>query len=141
MKVCNKCGQNKILSEYHKRGSGFQNCCKPCKSLYQKERRHKDPITFNARKQEHILKRRKVAQEYVLKHLLKNPCKTCNEADPIVLDFDHISDKEFNISEAVSHGLSLDKLQKEMDKCDILCANCHRRKTAKDFNWWKCPVS
>jgi hypothetical protein len=25
----------------------------------------------------------------------------------------------------------------EIDKCDVRCANCHRRRTAADFGWWR----
>jgi hypothetical protein len=31
----------------------------------------------------------------------------------------------------------LNQVKNEIEKCDVRCANCHRRKTAKDFNWYK----
>ena len=37
----------------------------------------------------------------------------------------------------VKRAVSLDTLKKEIDKCEIRCANCHRRKTAKQFNFYK----
>jgi hypothetical protein len=49
------------------------------------------------------------------------------------MDFDHRdpSQKEFNLgSEAIREMYSLEKLQAEIDKCDIVCANCHRIRTA-----------
>ena len=68
-----------------------------------------------------------------------NPCITCGEDDPVVLDFDHRdgNTKIGNISDMARFSLGLDTLMKEIKKCDVLCANCHRRRTAKQQNWPK----
>jgi len=55
------------------------------------------------------------------------------ESDYIVLEFDHKHDKKYNVS--AMHTLSLELLIKEIEKCEVRCANCHRRKTAHQFNW------
>lgn len=69
-------------------------------------------------------------KEYVLNYLLEHPCIDCGLKDPIILEFDHITDnKVANISNAVKSGWSLEKLQKEIAKCEVRCANCHRRVT------------
>jgi hypothetical protein len=48
------------------------------------------------------------------------------------LDFDHISEnKERNVSKLVNVGASLSKILKEIEKCDVVCANCHRLRTYK----------
>lgn len=61
----------------------------------------------------------------------------CNEADPVVLEFDHVrGEKKGTISHAI-HDFEHQALQDEILKCDVRCANCHRRKTAKDFDWYK----
>ena len=56
-------------------------------------------------------------------------CCRCGEADPACLDFHHRDDteKEMTISKMITHGFSKSKLRTEMPKCDILCANCHRK--------------
>jgi hypothetical protein len=56
-------------------------------------------------------------------------CCRCGESDPACLDFHHRDDteKEMNISEMITHGFSKAKLRAEMQKCVILCANCHRK--------------
>lgn len=56
------------------------------------------------------------------------------EKDILVLDFDHIKqeDKKYNISVLIHKGISLDTIKKEMEICQVLCANCHRRKTSKE---------
>ncbi len=65
-------------------------------------------------------------------------CVDCGETDPMVLEFDHLPPftKDFDISRAVagstrSWGAILD----EIAKCDIVCANDHKRRTAKRGNF------
>jgi hypothetical protein len=45
--------------------------------------------------------------------------------------------KEYNISSMVTNRLSVEKIQKEIQKCEIRCANCHKRKTAHTNSWYK----
>lgn len=61
----------------------------------------------------------------------KHPCTDCGESDPIVLDFDHRPDEEklFNIGDARNYKLS--RIAVEIEKCDVRCANYHRRETAR----------
>lgn len=60
-----------------------------------------------------------------LKKTLK--CQECNNDDFRVLEFHHRADssKDGNISNLITRW-SLERVQKEIDKCDVLCANCHR---------------
>lgn len=64
-------------------------------------------------------------------------CADCNETDSIVLEFDHRcrDEKYINISDAVRLGWALEKIKVEINKCDVVCANCHRRRTAKQMKW------
>ena len=56
-------------------------------------------------------------------------CTDCGENNPIVLDFDHIRDKKYNISRMIHDGFSWKAIVKEMEKCEVVCANCHRIRT------------
>lgn len=60
-------------------------------------------------------------------------CADCAENDFIVLEFDHLPQfrKKFNVSQAPALGVSLDQLKEEILKCEIVCSNCHRRRTRK----------
>lgn len=78
--------------------------------------------------------------KFVVEFLLKYPCSICSEKDPLVLDFDHLGNKECNIGYMISNGCSLDDLKKEIKKCQVLCANCHRRKTAKEKNHYRYKI-
>lgn len=76
-------------------------------------------------------------KQYVWDFLLGHPCVDCGEADPVVLEFDHvIGDKVKSICDTVRHGWSLTRLQSEIDKCEVRCANCHRRVTANRGGWF-----
>jgi hypothetical protein len=56
-------------------------------------------------------------------------CQRCGENDPVCLDFHHIDElnKAFKISWGVSTALPWEDILYEIDKCDVLCANCHRK--------------
>lgn len=98
---------------------------------------------FNAVTTENTKKYVKRNQEYVLAVLQKNHCIDCSELDPVVLDFDHINREEKfrSVAKLIRQGAALVKLQNEIDKCVIRCANCHRRKTAKELGWFRASES
>jgi hypothetical protein len=58
-----------------------------------------------------------------------HPCVDCGERDPIVLEFDHLRDKAFTIGQALAKR-SWQSILDEIKKCEVVCANCHRRRTA-----------
>ena len=62
-------------------------------------------------------------------------CARCPERDPRVLDWNHIDrkTKSANISKLMTG--SLERLIEELLKCEVLCANCHRKETAEQLNW------
>ena len=56
-------------------------------------------------------------------------CVDCRENNHIVLDFDHLRDKKYNISRMIHDGFSWKAILKEIQKCEVVCANCHRIRT------------
>lgn len=56
-------------------------------------------------------------------------CTQCGENHPACLDFHHIdpSNKNYTVSEMMTAKFSWETIQKEIDKCIVLCANCHRK--------------
>jgi hypothetical protein len=58
-----------------------------------------------------------------------HPCIECGEDDPVVLEFDHLGGKLFDVGRAISDR-SWDSILEEIAKCEVVCANCHRRRTA-----------
>lgn len=54
-------------------------------------------------------------------------CQLCPENDPIVLDFHHVKDKCFDVSDGVQRLYAWVRIKKEIEKCIVLCSNCHRK--------------
>ena len=67
--------------------------------------------------------------EYLIWYFSTHPCFDCGEVDPMVLEFDHRGDKAFDIARGL-RDRNWGALSKEIAKCDVVCANCHRRRTA-----------
>ena len=65
-------------------------------------------------------------------------CMDCGEKDPIVLEFDHKNpeDKFKIVGRMLSGHYSWNSVLAEIEKCDVRCANCHRRKTYRDQKSW-----
>jgi hypothetical protein len=74
-------------------------------------------------------RRRSTAKAHVLAYLQANACVDCGEADPVVLEFDHLGDKTASISELAHAGVRPCRLDEEIARCDVVCACCHRRRT------------
>ena len=77
-------------------------------------------------------------REQLLDFLSKEKCIDFGENDPIVLDFDHIDkkDKFKTISQMLCGHYSFKTILKETKKCEIRCANCHRRRTYLQFKYF-----
>ena len=90
--------------------------------------KHRDRVIAKAK--EHSRAARARTRAFISNYLKTNPCVDCGEANIIVLEFDHIGDdKDFNISDAARNGVGIKKLNAEIAKCEVRCANCHRKKT------------
>ena len=72
--------------------------------------------------------------EFVLERLGQSACVDCGLADVLVLQFDHTPEavKVKDIGWFVSSGSRLELLAMELAKCEVRCANCHRRRTARE---------
>ncbi len=68
--------------------------------------------------------------EFLRAYLREHPCVDCGIDDIRVLDFDHVWGKKLRaVTRMARSGVSIAKLQEEIAKCEIRCANCHRIKT------------
>jgi hypothetical protein len=139
-KKCTICKRCKFIKDFNKKKSssdGHQPHCRECnrkssRTYYHSNRKHHKKVTIERHK-----KQRNMLQKYVYDFLKVHSCVDCPENDPCCLDFDHQRDKKELISKMVSAGVALSTLIEEMNKCVVRCSNCHRKKTAKDFNWYK----
>ena len=95
---------------------------------------YKDKETLYAKQEELRVRMR----QHVLQYLIDNPCVECGESDPRVLDFDHLdpSTKKYNIARMLSGHAGWKKIMSEIEKCRVLCANCHRKHTYVQQGYW-----
>ncbi len=56
----------------------------------------------------------------------KQKCSRCGFKDYRALEFHHLEDKKFSIAERAYYHYGIKRLEKELKKCIVLCANCHR---------------
>jgi hypothetical protein len=127
-KICCKCKTEKLITEFNKDNSKKDKLNPRCKLCHSREKKKNKSNEINIRKRN---------MDYVYNFLLKNPCVDCSENNPVVLQFDHLYNKKQNIAKMLQGHCSIKSLENEMSKCAVRCANCHTRKTAKDFNWNK----
>lgn len=76
------------------------------------------------------------AKRFVHEYLGTHPCVECGERRIPCLQFDHLRDKVETIANAVSRGWSVKRIEAEITKCQVLCANCHAVKTAAQLEWY-----
>ena len=65
-------------------------------------------------------------KKFLLDYKENKVCGDCGFDNPIALEFHHLKDKKYNVAQLVSQGVSLKTFQQEIDKCILICANCHR---------------
>jgi len=90
------------------------------------QRRYLKTINGKAKRKAWFLNHRKMLNELVKKRKSLG-CAICGEKDNRCLDFHHTSGKEMNISRSVRLCLSKERIISEIDKCVVVCANCHRK--------------
>jgi len=76
--------------------------------------------------------RRKQLRDFIIK-AKSIPCFDCKKTYPYyVMGFDHINgQKSYTIGEVAHSGIPIEKLKKEIKKCEVVCANCHAIRTFK----------
>ena len=115
-KHCNKC--NKI-SEFSPKGK----MCRECNKEYQRQHYQKNKDYYRSKSGEH---KRKIRKE-VDKLKEAGSCSVCKKSYPApVMDYHHLGDKSLEVSHMISNSMSREKVFAEIDKCVLLCANCHR---------------
>lgn len=115
----------------------FKKHCIACEKKYkaeyhQKNKARRMPLIRAADKAAKLAKR-----IWAYNYLLNNPCKECGESNPVVLEFNHRNPAEkcFAIADGLAR-YAFDKVKAEIEKCEVLCANCHRKVTARQFGWY-----
>ena len=124
-KVCPKCNKEKPIKEFYKdkaNKNGLNSWCKECTKEHNKEYYQENKEEAKA----YTLKRLREHQNWIDKIKLERGCKICGYNEhPAALEFHHRNpdEKEFIIGQHILR--SKENLLKEIEKCDVLCANHH----------------
>ena len=100
-----------------------------CRDYYNKLPKEQKELK-NQKHLENLAKRRAEIQEHV-NSLKTKACLDCGHTfPPVCMDFDHVKgSKSFNIARAVGTARNLNRILKEIAKCEVVCSNCHRIRT------------
>lgn len=146
MKVCTKCHVKKPESDFYlknKRSGRLHAQCKTCYKLHRESYATEHYLKYGDEYRKRAKLRRiivrKNLQANLLRYLRDKSCVLCGERDPRTFEFDHLDPKEksFGISKGLTDGRKWEIILEEIGKCRILCANCHKKHTASQNNWYK----
>jgi hypothetical protein len=134
MKICGLCKQEKNLVEFNKKaGRDYQPYCRLCDNQKSRER-------YAANREHHmqVIKKRNKKYKQEIDELVRSlksntACADCKKKYHwYQMDFDHVKgNKDKAVSVMVGQKVSKNRILKEIEKCELVCANCHRLRTYK----------
>lgn len=123
-KVCSKCGAEKPISECHVsngRTGALHSDCRECCAKFAREYRQG-------------------RRDYVAEYKLEKGCELCGfkAVNTCQLDLHHVdpSTKTYKGShKSYDAGWSLERIDKELEKCIVVCKNCHALENYNEGHW------
>lgn len=126
MKTCTYCKKSKDECDFYKvrkDKEAREGICKICRSNKSRKNHYKY-VDEN-------LNNRAALTRFLTNHFKNKPCTDCGKSFPTcAMDYDHLRDKKFDIAGGY-RKISVMDLLDEIDKCDVVCAVCHRFRTVK----------
>ena len=131
MRVCGTCGKKKSDNAFafkNKAKGTRHTSCKACKTIY-------NATWYEANKTVHrkATRRNRIKYKITIQAITdkrKNtPCTDCGRSyPPHAMDFHHVesSSKDQAVSALIANGAAIDRVEREIAKCLVLCAVCHR---------------
>lgn len=126
-KQCTTCGEEKELADYRKdktQPSGFQPRCKLCaRAAHKSAYTQQYGVKSNVRNKELRFQNAILIREYKS----YRGCRLCDERTSCCLEFHHLDPnvKEYGIAQGTTR--SWERLLTEIEKCIVLCSNCHKK--------------
>lgn len=142
-KGCTVCGEMLPVTAFplRKRGAAARRAyCRPCKSAYQR-------AWYERNRERHLAAVRRLRADYVRRNrrivatAKAVPCHDCGQRfPPYVMDFDHVRGEKIDLVPRMAvRPVPLLVLLREIAKCEVVCANCHRLRTHR--RGWPRPGS
>lgn len=135
-KICSKCKKTLSFSEFYVRKTGkrineLYEKCKLCMKLrgrlyYHLNRERQLPLAIARKRRAFVFKTKYINE------IKDRPCRDCGGRFPLcAMDFDHLDPKIKLASIAHMRIMNwcLEKIKQEIEKCDVVCSNCHRVRT------------
>jgi hypothetical protein len=125
---CGRCKQSLPVGEFARYSNGLQSYCRRCQREY-------DAAWYQANKARRQAKVKADREMYVawLDSLKKGkPCTDCGRIYPsYVMEWDHLPEavKTLVVADTRRAAHSRERILAELEKCELVCANCHRERT------------
>lgn len=135
MNVCSKCQISKPEDEFSwkKKGVKRASVCKACQRELARSHYNANKQYYKDKSKKNRKNYRDRGKVYLVEYLMNHPCVDCGNDDIEVLQFDHVQElnncKAPRVTSLVNESLA--RIKKEIDKCEVRCANCHVRKTRR----------
>lgn len=129
MKFCGQCKTDKSEDEFNKnksRKDGLNTMCRDC-SNKNSRKYYQENTDYHKKYIVQQNRRRRTENRQLVNQLKEVGCRFCPEKEVCCLDFHHIENKDMEISVMIRAGYSEESILKEIDKCILVCANCHRK--------------
>jgi 5-methylcytosine-specific restriction endonuclease McrA len=111
--------------------------CRSCQNIYVRAHYQANRASYIQKARIRNLEQTRINNAFLVEYLSCHPCVDSDEGDIVVLEFDHLRDKVADVSVLAREGHALEKVKREIDKCEVVCANCHRRRTARQFGTYR----
>ncbi len=138
MKKCAVCKETLSLDSFatnRARRDGLHDMCRSCKKDYNKSYYERTKQVHNPSRYARTEQIRQETRERLLDYFSVHPCVDCGIRDVRVLEFDHLRDKTYNIASMLHFSWA--KVLQEIEKCEVVCANCHRIRTGNRNNSYR----
>lgn len=136
---CSACGAEKPPADFSFADEARQllnSYCRVCHAAYRHAHYLANKPDYIRRAIDQVARRRVENRREVLAYLATHACIDCGNPDPVVLEFDHRDPKQkLAAVGTMVMGKRWIRVRAEIEKCDVRCVNCHRRKTARDYRW------
>lgn len=138
---CSSCQIDKpaIAFSFSDRGRGTLNFyCRACQAAYRRTHYLANKPDYVRRAAIEVRRRRNENRREVVRYLKTHPCIDCGRTEPVALEFDHrVPELKINDVSTMMMSKRWPRVLAEIEKCDVRCSNCHRRRTAVQFRWSK----
>lgn len=129
LETCKRCNRTDYLKNFVA-NFWFRDTCKLCHAGRMKRWRKANPDMAETLRVRSYVK----SADYIESHKIGSPCADCGLIyPPCAMDFNHLDMSKKSDTISGLYGKSKERIEKEINKCELICANCHREKTQQNM--------